>query len=58
MRGLLAERDATRVGTAVSDLSTELAAAVRGHFCSFGTCSIEEPMADLVNLRLVGAIAE
>ncbi|TMR97701.1 hypothetical protein [Nonomuraea basaltis] len=58
VRGLLAERDATRVGTAVSDLSTELAAAVRGHFCSFGTCSIEEPMADLVDLRLVGAIAE
>jgi hypothetical protein len=58
MRGRLAERDATRVGAAVSDLSSQLAAAVRGHFCSFGTCSIEEPMTDLVDLRLVETITE
>jgi hypothetical protein len=58
MRGLLAERDGTRVGAAVSDLSAVLAAAVRGYFCSFGTCSIEEPLADLVDLRLLGEITE
>ena len=58
VRGLLAERDAARVGAAVSELSSELAAAVRGQFCSFGTCSIEEPLADLVDLRLVREIAE
>jgi hypothetical protein len=58
VRGLLAERDASRVGAAVSDLSVELATAVRGHFCSFGTCSIEEPLADLIDLRLVEMITE
>ena len=55
VRELLAERDAAHVAAAVSDLPAELAASVRRHFCSFGTCSIEEPLADLVGLRLVGS---
>jgi hypothetical protein len=56
--GLLAERDPARVAAAVCDLSAELAVRVRRHFCSFGTCSIEEPLADLVDLRLVETMAE
>jgi hypothetical protein len=30
-------------------------AAVRAMFCSFGTCSIAEPVADLVAMGLVAA---
>jgi hypothetical protein len=53
VRGLLAERDAKRVGSAIAGLSVEGVAAVRQHFTSFGTCSISEPLADLAELHLL-----
>jgi hypothetical protein len=39
----------------VSALGDEAAAEVRGLFTSFGTCSTDEPVADLVTLGLVSA---
>ena len=51
--GLLAERDGARVAAAVSEVD----ASVREWFRSFGTCSIIDPVTELVNLRLVPAAA-
>jgi hypothetical protein len=49
----LADRDAARVAAKISDLDVETASAVRGLFMSFGTCSTDEPINDLVTLGLV-----
>jgi hypothetical protein len=49
----LAERDGARIAQEVSDLSADVVGAVRTTFRSFGTCSILEPLEDLVALRLV-----
>lgn len=50
---LLAERDGARVAELVSEVDPD----VRGVFRSFGTCSIDEPVAELVDLGLVPASA-
>jgi hypothetical protein len=51
----LADRDAVGVAHRVRQLSTERATAIRRWFRSFGTCSIQEPLDDLIRLRLVPA---
>jgi hypothetical protein len=50
---VLAERDAIRLAGQVSSVDAEVAAEVRGLFRSFGTCSTDEPLTDLVTLGLV-----
>jgi hypothetical protein len=51
--GILAQRDPAWMATAVRALDSEAAAAIRGLFTSFGTCSTDEPVADLVSLGLL-----
>jgi hypothetical protein len=51
---VLADRDAPSVAAAVARLDADAAAAARGLFTSFGTCSTDEPVTDLVTLGLVG----
>ena len=50
---ILAERDAGSVAAAVRALEEETAAQIRWLFTSFGTCSTDEPVADLVSLGLL-----
>ncbi len=50
---MLAERDAGTVASRVRDLGPRRTAAAREAFVSFGTCSITEPLAELVDLGLV-----
>jgi hypothetical protein len=50
---ILAERDAASVAAAVRALDEETAAQIRWLFTSFGTCSTDEPVADLVSLGLL-----
>ena len=50
---ILAERDPASVAAAVRALDEESAAEIRWLFTSFGTCSTEEPVADLVSLGLL-----
>lgn len=50
---VLADQDAARVAAAVNELDAEAAAEARSLFTSFGTCSTDEPIADLVRLGLV-----
>ncbi|BEL06897.1 hypothetical protein Q0Z83_050880 [Actinoplanes sichuanensis] len=51
----LADQDGDRVAAAVAGIDDVLAKAVRHHFISFGTCSIDEPVA---GLRRYGLISE
>lgn len=51
--GVLADRDPVRVASAVRALDAEAAADIRWLFTSFGTCSTDEPVADLVSLGLL-----
>jgi hypothetical protein len=53
--GVLAERDADRIAAGVRALDDVRVSAARGAFLSFGTCSITEPLAELVELELVPA---
>jgi hypothetical protein len=53
LAGLLAERSPAAVAAAVADLTSAQATAVRERFLSFGTCSIDDPVADLVALGLL-----
>jgi hypothetical protein len=50
---VLAEAGAHAVAAAVADLDADTAAAVRELFTSFGTCSTDEPITDLVTLGLI-----
>jgi hypothetical protein len=50
---VLADQDAHRVASGVSELTPDAAADARGLFTSFGTCSTDEPITDLVTLGLV-----
>jgi hypothetical protein len=52
---VLADQDAGQVARAVADLDDDQAAEVRSLFTSFGTCSTDEPVTDLVTLGLVSA---
>ncbi len=49
----LADADPGRVAARVAQLDGDAAAAVRELFTSFGTCSTDEPVTDLVTLDLV-----
>ncbi len=49
----LADRDAAQVAAKISNLDVETVSAVRSLFTSFGTCSTDEPINDLVTLGLV-----
>jgi len=50
---ILAERDPASVAAAVRALDEETAGQIRWLFTSFGTCSTDEPVADLVSLGLL-----
>ena len=50
---VLAERDPSAIASAFADLDDEVAARLRRWFVSFGSCSIDEPVADLVELGLL-----
>ncbi len=50
---ILGERDPARVAAAIRALDAEAAAEIRWLFTSFGTCSTDEPVADLVSLGLL-----
>jgi hypothetical protein len=50
---VLAERDPARVAAAIRALDPETAAEIRWLFTSFGTCSTDEPVTDLVSLGLL-----
>ncbi|TDD38242.1 hypothetical protein [Saccharopolyspora elongata] len=52
---ILAERDARKVAERVANLDDARGAAARERFLSFGTCSIIEPLTELVDLGLVPA---
>jgi hypothetical protein len=52
---VLANRDTDAVGEALRSLDEAAAARIRGWFRSFGSCSIDEPVADLTGWRLLGA---
>jgi hypothetical protein len=49
----LADRDMAGVADRVRQLSDDQATRIRRWFRSFGTCSIEEPLAELIGLGLV-----
>jgi hypothetical protein len=51
--GVLAQRDPATVAESVLALDPEAAAEIRSLFTSFGTCSTDEPVADLVGLGLL-----
>ena len=53
----LAERDGALLARALRDLPADVVGAVRTAFRSFGTCSILEPLEDLVALNLVPSSA-
>jgi hypothetical protein len=50
---VLAERDSDAVGAELRALDRDAAARLRGWFRSFGSCSIDEPVADLVGWGLL-----
>jgi hypothetical protein len=51
----LADSAASRVAAKISELDADTVVAVRELFTSFGTCSTDEPIADLVTLGLISA---
>ena len=50
---VLAERDASSIAAACADMPDDVAARVRRWFVSFGSCSVDEPVTDLVELGLL-----
>ncbi|MBN6038937.1 hypothetical protein [Amycolatopsis sp. 195334CR] len=52
---LLAERDGAKIAGTLAALGPERVAAARAAFTSFGTCSITDPLTELVELGLVTA---
>lgn len=54
---ILAERDGATVAAGVRALTPDSAAAARAGFVSFGTCSITDPLNDLLRLGLLGSPA-
>lgn len=52
---LLAWRDGPAIAAAVRELGEDRLSAARRSFVSFGTCSITEPLAELVELDLIPA---
>jgi hypothetical protein len=58
LAALLAERSPDTVAGLVANLGPDRIAAARERFLSFGTCSIDDPLADLIALGLLAAPAE
>ncbi|MFI9273010.1 hypothetical protein ACIGXM_20115 [Kitasatospora sp. NPDC052896] len=54
-RALLAERDGKELASAASELTVPQISAVRAAFTAFGTCSVVEPLDDLIALGLIQA---
>lgn len=52
---VLAERDERKIAERVSNLDSARVAAARERFLSFGTCSIIEPLTEMIDLGLVSA---
>jgi hypothetical protein len=52
-RDVLAQRDASDVAGQVRELAASDVGAIRALFRTFGTCSITEPVDDLLALRLL-----
>ncbi|MGC7097244.1 hypothetical protein ACPZ19_21430 [Amycolatopsis lurida] len=52
---LLADRDGAKIAGTLAALGPERTAAARAAFTSFGTCSITDPLTELVELGLVTA---
>jgi alcohol dehydrogenase class IV len=52
---LLASRDGTALAERARDLQPDEVTTLRAQFCSIGSCSIGEPLADLQALSLVSA---
>lgn len=50
---VLAERDGAAIAAACADMDSEVAGRVRRWFTSFGSCSIDDPVSDLVELGLL-----
>lgn len=50
---VLAERDGIAITTACASMDAEVARRVRRWFTSFGSCSIDDPVVDLVELGLL-----
>jgi hypothetical protein len=50
---ILAQRDSPSIAAAITAVDSESAAEIRWLFTSFGTCSTDEPVADLVSLGLL-----
>jgi len=55
---ILAERDPETIASACSQMPSEQAARVRRWFTSFGSCSIDEPVSELIQLGLLTADVE
>ncbi|MDP9092525.1 MAG: hypothetical protein M3N95_06160 [Actinomycetota bacterium] len=55
VREILAERDPMIVAARTRELSCRDVAAIRSLFASFGTCSVTEPVDDLISMGLVTA---
>jgi hypothetical protein len=55
LAAVLAETDPGRVVAQVAGLDADHAQQVRSRFRSFGTCSTDEPVADLMRLGLVSS---
>ncbi len=54
LRDILQRREPTGLATSVAALDPQSIPGIRGRFRSLGTCSILEPLADLVGLGLLG----
>ncbi|WP_197717278.1 hypothetical protein [Glycomyces terrestris] len=54
-RALLADRDEDRIADRVDALGDARTAAARAAFTSFGTCSVTEPLDELIGLGLLSA---
>ena len=54
---MLADRDAERIARSIAGLSEEAAESARALVVSFGTCSVTEPLNELIELGLIAAAA-
>ena len=52
---MLARRDAAGTAAEIRALDADTVAAIRGSFASVGTCSTDEPVAELVSLGLAAS---
>jgi hypothetical protein len=56
LAGILAERSVVSVAAAVTGLQAGGIARARESFVSFGTCSIDDPVTDLIKLGLIDGV--